>query len=316
MKNIVQQARIFEFKHISLEDVGTCLFIRIYPGFDEEKYKSSNYKEGVTNTIMSFLGGLINHRLEIKGLNLHVDRRQSFGFLRASLADIDSLRFRLSFGFEPDVFHEVLLESFGFLDQILDVCDFRDEKNYYLSSFFMPVEKPKTKDGRPTENTGTALRKTMRSEEKQWLSFNDAKEFLDESYNPTDLNYILDAFQIYLNSIVYLSSLDIPNKTGKYLSEKLKKYTKEIAKQDSSTNGQTQGSIFLELLANIIDYSIFFIRNRSPIDKNTPFLFSLHHSIEKLFNNCQKGMCIILHAEKLEVTHLFLKASLLIENML
>lgn len=314
--NIFHNGVNVEFKHIALEAVGTCLFIKIYPDFDKEISKTANYKEGITNTIMGFWGGLINHLCHIKGLHLHVDRRQSFGFLRASLTDIGSLRFRLSLGFEPEVFHEVIAESLWILDRVLYYYDFRDRENYFVSKYFIPVEKSRKKDGSATQKTGTALLKAMRSEEKQWLSFNEAKEFLDECYDSSDLNYIWIAIENYFNAVVALSGESISSRTDRYLKNKLEKYTKAMSENVCQANYNYKNSVLLELLMSIVSYSVNSLKNLPSINESTLFIYSLQHSIEKLLNNCQKGIYIILHAKELEMSHLSSKATLLIENML
>ena len=43
---------------------------------------SANYKEGLTNLLLGFFGGLLNYNAKQAGMQIRAERRQSFGFLR------------------------------------------------------------------------------------------------------------------------------------------------------------------------------------------------------------------------------------------
>ena len=315
-KKVVQHINVKNLQHIRLRSMGTCVFIDFYPDFDRTKAETANYKEGVTNTIMAFFGGLINHLCQQRGLHLHVDRRQSFGFLRAFLADVGGLRLRLSMGFEPAIFGEIVLESLLILDNILHYFDFRDRKNIFLLKCFEPCEKSRAKDGKPTDNTGTHLLKTMRSEEKQWLSFQDAKVYLDECLLETGSDYIQRAFEKYLNSIIEASGVKIPPKKNDYVSKTLNKYRTGYIQKISQSNIRAEEGVLLELLRSIIDYGVRFVERVPHMDQHSPYLYSLHHCMLKLYNNCNKGLSLLEHFSVLDATHLHAKASLLVENIL
>ncbi len=147
----------------------TCLMIKLYPGFND---KSEVYKEGVTNVLLSFFGGMLNHELQRHGLYLHTERRQSFGFLRSTLTDGGSMCIRLSLGMEPSIFDEILIKCLHEFNSVLTNYKFKDPTHPSVSAVFQTPAHLKHQ---------CYIRNAVHKDNKTYQTYHQAKAYIDEA---------------------------------------------------------------------------------------------------------------------------------------
>ena len=286
--------QIGETKNIEIEDNGgsTCLIIKLYPGFINEY---DDYKEGVTNVLLSFFGGILNHICEQRGYSLHTERRQSFGFLRPTLTDAGSLRMRLSLGLEPHQFDDIIVECLKEFNKLLSTFKFNDRSHESVKALF---------DTPAHLKRDSYLRNIVRKDDRTLRTFRQAKAYLDRGQLKYKSDYITHSMSDFLQEyVVNQKSID----TGKAPQPSHK-----VAVETCSSN-------IVVLLKRVVDYTIRFASDIKFIEQNDSlngFVHSFWHLLQKLFNNCDKAKSLIENLDKLESTHFYAKASLLIENIL
>lgn len=311
-KEICQESQALKLKHISVEttDDTNCIYINLYPEFTDKIRESANYKEGFTNIILGFFGGLLNHKAKKRNLFIHTDRRQSFGFIRSTLADVGTMRIRLSLGIDLGIFNFIVLESLKDLDSLLDQFDFKDKTNLKVKDCFEACEKSRKKDKKVTEKTGNRMLSVMRSPHNQWFALNEAEYYLDSAKKTLDFAYLTEAFENYLNEFVVkqeiVTKLKNPTPLQKIPQEKqIQKNSKTI--------------VSLNTLQNLVKYAVDFASALEKITENDSILSFKHsywHSLLKLYNNCDKAIYLLNHQEEFDITHVCAKSNLLIENIL
>lgn len=299
--DIAKRCFKLNFKKLSLDTNtdNTCLYINLYPfaKLTEKIRNSSDYKEGVTNVIIGFLGGLINHHAKLKGLFLHIDRRQSFGFLRPTLSDVGSLRIRLSLGLEPEIFNSIVTDSLHDLDDLLAEYDFtatEKDRDPIVTKCFKCCNDKKRKE--------TIIHNRMRSPHNQWQAFREAEYHLEDC--KAKENYKDEAFKKYLTKFI------VKDKT--YTGPTLLNETKK--KKTDTCNEET--TIIFTVLNELLRYVLKYLTELDTVHKDDSLKHSYWHSLLKLYNNCDKAQELLQNLEKHEVTHLYAKANLLIEGIL
>lgn len=312
-QRLLMDLNIKSLTNMQFSTQGSNLFIELYPGFIND---SKNYMEGVSNVILNFFSGLINHKAKQKGLYFRVDRRQSFAFLRSTLSDCSSggkMRIRLSLGLESNHFLPLIQESLEDLHELLNIYDFRNKEHEKLKNCFEVCEKSKARDKKATEKTGVRMLKTMRHHEKRWrLQYVAQEKLTEHADNPSS------AFADYLQAIVAESDKTYSS------SQTAVKQAPEQFRQDLYTDDaspvahdyQHQHSLLFNLLDNTLFYVINYIRTFPIINDTTPFKQSIYHCMNKLLRNSDKASALINSIGTYESSHLQTKATLLIEGML
>jgi hypothetical protein len=173
-------------QNISLNFPENASFIEVtfYPNFTNEQRDTDNFKQGLTNVLIGFLGGLINYNAALAGQHVFMQRRQSFGFLRPTITDIGSLKARISIGTEPIQYADIILQSLRQFDTLLDNYDFtkgRSSHNELIKQLSQPCENAKGKQ--QTDKTGNYLLASMRAEDDQWVALLAAQKYLLQAHN-------------------------------------------------------------------------------------------------------------------------------------
>lgn len=312
-KSICDKSAALKLKNLTVETAAntSCVYINIYPAFTNKIRESRNYNEGVTNTLISFFGGLLNHHAAQRDLYLSTGRRQSFGFSRATLTDVGTMRIRLSLGFEPAVYNEIVLASLKDLDLLLEKFDFRDKDDDSVKPYFLPCENSQATDKKATDKTGNYLLSAMRSEDNKWHAFSEAQHYLTEAYQTNPKDYQEAAFKKFLDEFILKREIAaapmVPTSADK----------KTTAKQQPTSHADS--TITFSILNNLVKYAVNRATTLKVIIENDPILnlkHSYYHSLLKLFNNCNKAIHLLKNLDQFEVTHLYAKANLLIENIL
>ncbi len=282
----------------------TCLFIRLYPEF---KINNDTYKEGVTNVLLSFFGGLLNHYSEQSGLRLHTERRQSFGFLRPTITDAGCLMLRLSLGVEPAAFDNVVLKSLSKLNELLETFKF-DQATHDSVKHVFAFEKPlvaKEEGKRKPRDPDTYIRSVVRKDNQTFTTYHQAKAYIKQAASlnaPGD--YCEHAMRLFLQN---------------YICGKVELPLPAQALLESKTPVGVIASPVVHILKNTLNYAVDFMNEigpLAPIDPLIPFSHVYLHSVQKLFNNCTSAQHLLTKIDKMEPSEFYYQALLLIENTL
>lgn len=289
----------------------SCLCIDIYPEFTDEKLKRTmNYESGLTNVIISFFGGLLNYHAAKRGLSIRTQRRQSFGFLRATLSDIGSMRMRLSLGLEPEIYREVIAESLRDLDKLLVKFNFIDRKNPIVEKAFQPCENAKGKE--KTEKTGNYLTTSMRATEHRWQAFLAAEYYLFEAEKGEDAadKNKENAFSKFLSEFI------VEHKGDKHFSQKDIQNVQQQKNilQEKPSKKTIESNVLFQILKNLVTYATNMVMTQQ--EYQGEFSHCYWHSLLKLYKNCNKAISILENQDQYPESHLYAKSALLIENML
>jgi hypothetical protein len=294
---------------ISTTEDSTCVYIDLYPEFTDKIRESNNYKEGFTNVIIGFFGGLLNHHAHRRGLFIQTDRRQSFGFYQPTLTDIGTMRIRLSLGLEPEIYAEIVADSLRDLDKILDEYDFTSAKNKKVKDCFVAEHKPKGKT--VTEKTGNRLLAAMSSDQAKWLAFSQAQHYLNQADDANKKNYVSKAFSEYLENFI-IGRAQLETKPTELTVKMLPIKARHTVDNFNATP-------LFAVLNNLVNYAVDFVNTLTGhIDDNAAeilFKQCYWHSLTKLYNNCTKAINLLTHINDYEVSHMYAKANLLIENI-
>lgn len=303
INNIYQDVSKLGFKNISLNppNGSSCIYINLYPLFKNAIRDSQNYAEGVTNVIIGFFGGLLNYHAKKRKLYINTNRRQGFGFLRPTLADVGSLSIRLSLGIECKVYQDVISDSLTDLEAILTEFDLTNRKNELVSEGFVVVEKHKGKH--VTDKTGNRMLNVMRSDENKCQALKEAQHYLDQS------DSISTAFKCYFDKYIV-------NREAVAFQPDLYDMTDVVIHQKSN---DAEYETTLKLLNNVLHYATQFAATLPAVDQASTashLLRVYYHSLLKLYKNCDKAAGILHEVNEYEKSHLCAKANLLIDNML
>ncbi len=275
---------------LSANAYSNCIFITFYP--NKKTPDNDNYAEGVTNVLIGFLSGLINHHLTAAGLETHTQRRQSFGMLRTTTTDLGKLKARLSLGVETPAFINCLKNALEVFDTLLKNFDFTKPNCDVLKAGFKAAEKPRHE--KPTINDGNFFRKAMRSPFKQANAVNAAEHFL--KLHPTHSL----AFEAYLQAIID--------------DQLTQTYTPTIPTTIETTLA-TRNTPLLNLLANARLETIRRVNKLAETIEAQPFKFTYYHVLVKLFGYCEKANALLLSANTLPASHVYALALHLFEHL-
>jgi hypothetical protein len=263
---------------------------------------------------------LDNHNAALRGLHTFVQRRQSFAFLRSTLTDMSSLKIRLSLGLEPDIFADVVVASIKQLNVLIKEFNFTkgtNSENDLVKQASAAFERPR--GAKATEKTGNYLRGAMRSLDDQWASFLVAQKYLQEQSQKDegDVNAKNKAaFEEYLQEFVIARCNHEKTSEPEHKSITRYGYSFENKSEVKSTETREekeilQNNVVFQLLQNIINKTI----NKILSLKDIPESYSYYYILQKLLHNCEKGIALLAHLGEYEITHLYAKANLLIEEI-
>lgn len=310
-------------------DSASCCVLTLYPDCKDQLVRNDrNNAEGLTNVLVGFLGGLINYNAQQKGLNALVQRRQSFGFLRATIADREGLQIRLSLGLESDSFTQVMIDSIKQLNTLLIEYNLlakkskADKKTNHdetaneklISNLHKPCEEAKG------ESQGNYLLNSMRVIDDRVMALLVAQKMLEDSSgeNPKE------AFERYLKEFI-LKRVDEKAVT----TEKKRDHTsisrdgfailaknpdevlltkKLTAPQEKKLLGNNMPLLLMQnMIKTVVDYIVAL--------KDIPSSYTCYHLLVKLLHACQKGMALLGGLARYEESHLSAKANLNIESL-
>lgn len=271
---------------MTLDSYGdACLSITIDPKLLNLAAQSGEtQRQNITEVLIGFLAGIINHQIVINDASLWIERRQSFGFNLSTLTDIGTLKIRLSHGLEPNLFNAILIDS--------------------LKLFYDAIKQ---------EHAFNPSVSGMRSEDKQWRAAFEAQYYIQCAKSANPVNYVKEAFKKYIENFAVQNIVQItaPNDT----KELFIKDTKEKAASDNTFN---QSPIF-SVLHNSLSYAIQLACSLdiAAINLSLPFKQSYLHCQGKLYLNCvsAKQLLAKIHANTIEVSKAFQSANILLENI-
>jgi hypothetical protein len=275
------------------------LDISFYPGKVIED--SANYTEGVTNVIINFFIGLLNHKLNKDEIQVQAQRRQSFAFNRVSITDTTSMCMRVSLGYEPPAFINTFVSSLGTLDRLLTEYNFLDKTTPKLAQGFEAYEKPRTKAGK-TAKTGNRYLNVMRSTKKQIKSIATAESALASV--DTQHNYESIAFDQYIQALV---SFNLTKFEGKLIPVKQSKNNDTLS---PNTN------VVIGLLTNVLKVALQRADAARAISADHPLAHSYQLTLTKLTKACFKANSLRKRHTEFSASHVYAKTLLLVEDML
>lgn len=299
VKQIQEKIDEMNLNYLKLENESkeiTCLMIRLYP---DCRVKNDSYKEGVTNVLLSFFSALLNHGIKKRGLQLHAERRQSFGFLRPTLTDAGNLTIRLSLGLEPTVFDDVVIQSLKDLDKLLGKFNFEKKTPEVVAKTFEYTKK-KASSGRSPD---TYVRNSVRKDDRMLMTFRQAEAYLYQASQSGKKNYIELAMKNFLTEYI------------------VEKKIIDLMDPDIKFQGPIQpcSSTVVDLLKNTLQYALNFVSQLEFLDKNEPLKELAHcywHSLLKLYKNFDEAQSLLNNLEKIEATEFYRQALIFIENIL
>lgn len=311
---------------VQLLDGASCCVFRLFPDTVEKVQDDRNNRDGLTNVLMGFLGGLINYNARKKGLHSIIQYRQSFGFLRSTITGRKGLEIRLSLGLEPGSFTDVIIESVKQLNELLTTFDFitpKNTKNKKNAELIEAIRKPCEKKKGKTE--GDYLLNSMRNIDDKWMALVVAQKMLDA--NSTDSCEA--AFKQYLEEFILkrvdqkeitessdMDHANIPRHGYAFMpddsSEEMRPtlLTEQLTKQ--AVQERRSKNMSLLFMQNIIKNTLDYVANL----KKIPESYTCYHLMTKLLHLCQKGMHILGAIATHEESHLTAKANLVIDNLL
>lgn len=257
----------------------------------------------------------------IQKIYINGTRRPSFGFMRPTVAEIDSMNIRISLGMEPEVFDSIILESLQTLDIILD------EFNFTKSSI---ADTCREKFGRSISFIGA-----MNTEHDKWLAIRTAQRSLEYCSNDFDSKseseYKKLAFKNYVETIIDEFKNNKKSSSNKKTASKKLEFVEnlikeefinsEMAKNISPKNNEFINSRKISIFKTLENILLFAHQKATALSslefsKKTPFKNGFYYTLLKVYNNCLKAIEVIKNINNYEITHLYSKSCLLIENLL
>lgn len=305
---IKAQVAALNFQHISVDDGQkniTNLMIRLYPNCQDT---SDTYTEGVTNVLLSFFSGILNHLAQKNGLSIYANRRQSFGFLRPTVTDAGCLVIRLSLGVEPTSFDALVITALKEFEILLGEFRFDDKTHVKVSDVFKfnKAEKVRKEGGRKPKDPDTYIRNVVRKDDRTLTTFKQAKAYIDEAYQTNAPNYLSHAMTSFLDEYVYQN-------------KKIKTPLANVDDNQLVEPVETMDSPIVDLLKNTLFYvrnfaeKLTFLSVDEPLEGfNHPYLHSLH----KLLINYKEAEALLSKIGQLNATTFNHQALMHIENIL
>lgn len=266
-----------KFKYLEVsERSSSCVYIKIMNP-TTWSLKGETIKNNIVLTLMGYFTGLINYHAKQKGLYIHTQRRQSFGFIRATTSDTEPWHIRLSLGLEPKIYLDCVMLALKELDTLLTNID---------------IVKLKTLFDR---------KNLKKSPKTQWALVHMA-EYARENN---------ESFAQYLDAIYAQSK-----------RKSLKAQDALIVKQEKNVEARKiifNNHVVFQVLNNIVNYTFGFV-NKLMLDDVSSLKKrnnnSFYHHLLKLYKNADKAKYLLDHLERYEISHLYAKSHLLIENLL
>lgn len=320
-KHIVSRCKkLDEFVQVSSPTDSPLIYIDLYPGAFASTRDSKNVKEGLTNLLLGFFGGLLNHMAKERGMHYFVQRRQSFGFLRPTLTDAGSLRMRLSLGANPEPFNQLVIDTIKALNKLLKTFNFSEpEKSIFKKRQTLVSNTQKVCEEKmgtqKTEKTGNYCLNAMRTEDDQWVALLAAQKYLSKAGIKPET-----AFEEYLQKFIIdradhkkISENDNKNilRTGYSVENAHSVDLDEEAEDEKDADESIKSNPLFILLNNLINTTVNYVTSLG----NIPTSSSAYYVLIKLLHNCEKGQAVLTHAHQYNLSHLQTKATLLIENI-
>ena len=148
------------------------------------------------------------------------------------------------------------------------------------------------------------MRNIVRKDDRTLRTFRQAKAYFDQGRQKSQTNYLKQSMNDFLQEYVINQKNIEPEIT---------------INSENKVNVEVCSSKIFDLLNRVVDYANHYVSEIKFLENNEPlneFAHSFWHLILKLFNNCNKAKYLIENLERLEATHFYAKASLLIENIL
>ncbi|MFZ2314031.1 MAG: hypothetical protein WAW86_00015 [Gammaproteobacteria bacterium] len=295
----LSEKKAFSNIKVSYDLATNCLDVQFYP--DKKIEENQNYSEGVTNVIINFFVGLLNHTLNLSGLTIKAHRRQSFAFNRITVTATTNMCMRVSLGYEPEIFITCFLQTLTVLNTILIEFNFLNRQDPNLSAGFEVVEKLRTEEA--NSSSGTQFLKAMRSTPNILAACEDAENSLNACYNKE--SYEQEAFKAYIAHIVSGSINTTPHKK---LGTKLNKILKEGSKKDNI--------LVIGLLNNILKFTLEKIKESEAINYHEEFIHSYSHILAKIIKLCHKAEYWLQHHTEFTSSHVYAKTLLLVDDLI
>lgn len=299
-KNIYEKSLQSDLKNIKIShDKATCcLDVYFYPGQKIED--CADYSEGVTNVIINFFTGLLNHKVKCALASIHAQRRQSFAFNRIAITDTTSMCMRVSLGYEPEFFADIFIETLKSLDKLLVTYNFLKKDNPGLKKGFEIVEKSRKKDQEATK--GTQFLNFVRSNKRASASIIVAGKALLHHLDKQNGEAL--AFKDYIDYIV-----------GDLQENAL--HVQEIKNDNVKIIKSAKNNILvIGLLNNLLKYTLDKIQQSTDISNSDEYLHSYCLIISKLVKYCYKAFAWLKHHTEYEASHVYAKSLLLVDDIL
>lgn len=282
----------------------TCLMIRLYPSCNID---DDTYREGVTNVLLSFFSGILNHLAQKKGLHIRAERRQSFGFFRPTVTDAGCLMLRLSLGLEPTVFDDVIYESVLRFDALLETYPFNQRDHAMVAKVFeytKPVQEKKDAERKPRA-PDTYIRHAVRKDNLTLQTFNQAGAYIQQAaMEGDDLDYLNRAMRNFLDQ---------------YIAQGLLLPLTNSPPAPGIPFVQMIDAPVLKLLRNTCLYTMGFVAKLVFLRENEPLESFGHvylHSLGKLYNAFQKARELLANIDRMDSSQFHYQALVVTDDLL
>lgn len=297
-KEIAMEFEKLKCKKLALKWVpGTSIIeVKFYP--TDNMPDIANNSEGVTNVIISFFVGLLNHNLAKQQLHVYTYRRQSFAFNRFSVAHISNMLMRMSMGYEPTTFLAVLKDTLKVMDDLLTRYPYYDASNKLLKKGFEVVENRDCAE----EKKGNRFLNFARSDDALLKAVAMADNALSALVDEDD--YIDKAYASYIGFI-----------TG--TAEFIEEDGEHFGLNKDEVKSSKDNILIVGLLNNVLLYTLSMIEKYRK-DNYAPaqLLHSYYFNIAKLMKYAHKAHALILEHTNLPASHVYAKALLLVDGMI
>ncbi len=300
----------------------TCAVLNLYPKFLNKSRQLRNYGEGVTNALICFLNALINHYATQAGLDLVIERRQSFGFLRSTITDVGSLRIRISLGLEPQAFIPVLARAIKRFDGLLETYNFTKKENSHpiVKECAEALGKPQTRNGRVSNATDWAILIAMRSDEDKYRGINQAAIAIEKASEASKSNTLINdviniAFENFLQAFVVQRAEKIK---GKRRKKQLKPEPFHYTVVDTKSPIYSPDDVIFKLLNNLVYYVSESINSLPELNHITAknLKRSYLHTLAQLTKYYQRACDLLNKLSGETIKDAYKRANYYIENLL
>lgn len=295
----------------------SSVVLELYPDLGKTKRKHGTYKNGLTNVLIGFFAGLLNHNAAQAGLQLFLTRRQSFGFLRTTVTEVGSLRIRISMGLESKQFFSLLESTICEFDDLLYTIDFTCEDED-VDDLVTQCKAPST----PGKARGDSyLKASMRSDNDRVASVWIAHKYLDRARHQNKDDYLESAFRDFMKHFVVERVNKFKN-DKKSVGEKLQTQgVRFLPKKNKNPQLASfeNDSLICELLARVSNNAVKMVEAAQQLLKpgrSIKLPHTILHVLLKLHKKCSDAKWLVNKVSRYEQTHVYARAHLLIEDIL